>query len=109
MIDSLSRIASSLASFLSARPYVNVDAHIDAISHAMLDALSPYVTNRGVLPETWFKIALATDIQTLWYLRSDLQNLLLGYCGELAAVRQVFEITKMFDGIIPEALSKRVR
>ncbi len=96
MIDSLSRFASSFVALLSASPLAEADDRIDAISHAMLDTLSPYVTNQGLLPEAWFRIALATDIQTLWYLRSELLGLLSGYCGELAARRKVLAITKMF-------------
>jgi ubiquinone biosynthesis protein UbiJ len=45
---------------------------------------------------------VATDIQTLWYLRSDLVSLLADYCGEVAAREQVSSITEMFRGIIPD-------
>ncbi|MEY4736210.1 MAG: hypothetical protein RL302_529 [Pseudomonadota bacterium] len=101
MIDSLSRFASSFVALLSAEPLVNVDGRIDEIRDAMLGALTPYVALEPVLPKAWISIGVATDIQTLWYLRSDLVGLLADYCGEGAAREQVSVITEMFRGIIP--------
>ena len=80
---------------------MNFDGRIDEIRDAMLEALTPYIALEPVLPKAWISIGVATDIQTLWYLRSDLMSLLADYCGEGAAREQVSVITEMFRGIIP--------
>ena len=109
MIRRLSQFASNFVALLSDDSVSNMEDRIDCISHAMLDELAPYLTQQPVLPEAWFKIALATDIQTLWYLRGDLLGLLSEYCGEPDALRKVSAITKMFSGIFPEGRSSRTQ
>lgn len=101
MIDSLSRFASSFAALLSEETPVDIGGRIDEIRDAMLGALTPYVALEPVLPKAWISIGVATDIQTLWYLRSDLMGLLADYCGEGAAREHVSIITEMFRGLIP--------
>jgi hypothetical protein len=103
MIDSLSRFASSFSALLSSEPTLNVGDRIDDIRDAMLEALTPYVAAETVLPKAWISIGVATDVQTLWYLRSDLVGLLSDYCGESVARERVEVITEMFRGIVPAA------
>ncbi len=107
MISSLSRFASSFVALLGEETQARSNVRIDEISKAMLELLSPYVVHQAGLPETWFKIALATDIKTLWYLRSELLDLLSRYCGDQSARRKLSDITKMFKGQIPEASNTR--
>jgi hypothetical protein len=109
MIGSLSRFASSFSALLSTEPALNLGDRIDGIRDAMLRTLTPYVAIEPELPKAWISIGVATDVQTLWYLRSDLVSLLSNYCGEGKAREQVAAITEMFRGIVPAAQFPRFK
>lgn len=53
------------------------------------------------------RIRYANDIQGLWYLRGDLMAALASTKGEMAARREVQQITRMFDGLLPGSLNSR--
>jgi hypothetical protein len=50
--------------------------------------------------KTWTDVMRASDIQTLWYLRSELLRSLSERHGEKAARQQLDTITEMFRGIV---------
>ena len=58
-------------------------------------------TVRVISTEQALSVARAADVQTLWYLRSDLLSILAEFCGEPAARKQVEVLTQMFCGLIP--------
>lgn len=53
------------------------------------------------------RIRYANDIQALWYLRGDLMAALASTRGEMEARRQVQQITRMFEGLLPGSLNSR--
>lgn len=53
------------------------------------------------------RIRYATDVEALWFIRSELMALLAGAYGELAALEKVDAISEMFDDLLPEGLRSR--
>jgi hypothetical protein len=111
MLTKISRFASSFAALLSdGNTVIDVDGRFANIQQAMLAALWERVSEEPVFPKIYFDINRAAEIQTLWYLRSDLFSVLSGYCGEQIAHAKLDEITEMFRGLIPKnQLSNRRR
>lgn len=103
MRKAISRFTSSFAALLSDQTTViDADSRIETIRTAMLDALSD-AEHHPIAGATrvWGDIARAGDVQTLWYLRSDVLRVLSEPHGELAARRQLDMMTEMFRGIVP--------
>ena len=111
MLTKISRFASSFAALLTDNnTVIDVDGRFANIQQAMLGVLWEHVGEDPVFPKIYFDINRAVEIQTLWYLRSDLLSLLSGYCGEQIAHSKLDEITEMFRGLIPKnQLSPRRR
>lgn len=78
---------------------------LDDVRHAMLATLG----ERGAqaYPTVTRKIRLARDIQSLWYLRSDLMASLSNMVGESAAHEKVTKVSDMFQGLLPESQGPR--
>lgn len=72
----------------------------DAMLQELHDASEDY-------PHVLRRIRLATDIQTLWYLRGDSMSILAARHGENEAGRRMARITTMFHGLLPRGLSPR--
>jgi hypothetical protein len=53
------------------------------------------------------RVRHATDVQSLWYLRSDLMGLLCSTEGETAARAHLDRITRLFKGLLPKGLASR--
>lgn len=53
------------------------------------------------------RVFYATDIQTLWYPRSDVMSVLAEGMGETAAHEKIRVISALFDGLLPEAKHSR--
>jgi hypothetical protein len=45
----------------------------------------------------------ADDIQSLWYLRSDVMHMLSAHCGETLAADKINALTALFRGHLPSA------
>ena len=104
MFTKISRFASSFAALLSdanTNTVIDVDSRFAKIQEAMLTCLLDQVGHESALPKVFFDVSRAVEVQTLWYLRSDLFGLLSAYCGEQVAQKKLGEITEMFRGIIP--------
>jgi hypothetical protein len=52
-------------------------------------------------------VKFASNLESLWFLRPELLMVISSMAGELAAQGQVEQITAMFDGLLPKALSSR--
>lgn len=50
------------------------------------------------------RLRYASDIEALWYLRSELRNLLIPLRGEALANATLAELTPLFQGQLPSAL-----
>lgn len=76
--------------------------HIRAAMLACLDELSG-----SAVPALHWRMAYAKDVQTLWYLRSDLMGVLASRNGEAAARTQLGLITPLFRGLVPKGQMSR--
>jgi hypothetical protein len=104
MLRRISRFATSFAALLSdgrTSTFIDAEDQIEKIQEAMRACLLAQVSNESALPKIFFDVGRAVEVQTLWYLRSDLFGLLSAYCGEQAAQKELGVITEMFRGIIP--------
>ncbi len=104
MANIISRFASSFAALLNDSTILDIDGRVEYIRDAMLEVLAPHVNCDAPMPPVWFGITRAYDIQTLWYLRSDLLSVLAMLSGENNAHRTLSSITEMFRGTVPDAL-----
>ena len=98
-----------------AKRYVNLDSflienarglpRVEEIRQAMLESLG----DSGALayPLLERRITFEHDAQGLWYLRGDLMEALAAMQGEAQARKEIDELTVMFQGLLPRALSSR--
>jgi hypothetical protein len=100
----MSRFASSLMGLLrEPEPETGTLAQVECIRTEMQACMAAVLPDPAARPPVWGKVALAPDMQTLWYLRSDLMHLLCDHRGEAAATRQMAALTGMFRGHLPAA------
>lgn len=78
---------------------------LEDIRRAMLDELT--INSRQHYGAVQIRVADATDIQDLWYLRGDLMAAIAASDGEAAAKRKITHISNMFRGYLPRGLSSR--
>ena len=100
MRKTISRFTSSFAALLSDQDTVlNVDGRLESIRAAMLDALMELERVQG--SDIWSKVDGAGEVQSLWYLRSELMALLAAHGGERIARQKLDAITELFRGVVP--------
>ena len=80
---------------------------MEEIRHTMLLELT--VQDDTQLLDLERRLQMATDIQTLWYARSELMQVVSHRLGEAAAKNHLDRITRMFDGLVPASISCRPR
>jgi hypothetical protein len=104
MLKTISRFTSSFAALLSEQnTIIDLDGRLEYIRTAMLRALAAVEDQEGYrVVKAWADISRAQDIQTLWYLRSDLLAVLSECSGEHSARQQLDTITEYFRGSIPK-------
>lgn len=102
MRKTISRFTTSLAALLTDQTTViDADGRTENIRTEMLRALSAIDSNPPMDSSAlWARIVRAVDIQTLWYLRSDLLRQLSDFHGEQLACSKLAAITEMFRGIV---------
>jgi hypothetical protein len=101
MRKTLSRFTSSFAALLSERnSIVDISGRLEGIREAMLDALMELDGDHG--SGVWSKIGGAPEVQTLWYLRSEVMALLAAHAGEQMARQKLDAITELFRGVVPD-------
>jgi hypothetical protein len=107
----LSRFTSTFAALLSVQSaIIDVDGRMENIRDAMLRALSTLEDHhQNDALKIWSEIVRATDIQTLWYLRSDVLRLLADFHGEPVARKKIDDISEMFRGMVPDNQMPSVR
>lgn len=103
MRKTISRFKSGFAALLTDQhTVIDADARTEDIRTAMLDALGCIAKNEAMgASKAWTDIARAADVQTLWYLRSDVLRLLSDFHGEQIARDKLAAMTEMFRGIVP--------
>jgi hypothetical protein len=78
-------------------------AHVEHIRQEMLDCMDFFLPSQAERPPVWARVQYADDIQSLWFLRSDVMHLLCDYCGETLAALKIDSLTSLFRGHIPKA------
>jgi hypothetical protein len=68
---------------------------------AMLDLVFETVNAEAPYTAIFLKLHQAREVQTLWYLRSDLMMFLSEHVGEAEAMRKLQPVTALFDGAVP--------
>jgi hypothetical protein len=97
-----SRIASSLMGLLGDAPAEpSADARFEQLRTAMLDVVFEAVDTEAPQTTIFLKLHKAPEVQTLWYLRSDLMMFLSEHMGESAAMKKLQDITALFEGAVP--------
>lgn len=83
-------------------PERSADLRMENIRKVMLDAMSVDGVTEGhhLLVR---RVFYATDIQTLWYARSEVMTLLAAGLGETRAHEKLCALSALFDGLLPEA------
>lgn len=100
MRKSISRFTSSFAALLfDQASVIDVSDRLESIRDAMLEALLD-IGQKNETKVVWNAIARAVEIDALWYLRSDLLQLLADFWGEPVAREKLKEITKLFQGVV---------
>lgn len=97
-----------MALFVDATPAVSAQERIQAVRQAMLSSLG-HAPPSEEQSRVWGRVLYAQDIQTLWYLRSDVMTLLAQPLGESAARAHLGTITALFDGLLPAAQKARLK
>ena len=78
---------------------------LEDIREAMLDSLG--VTGAATASKLELKVTYAIDLHDLWYLRGDVMAAISAISGEVQARRKLDEISHMFRGLMPKALTSR--
>ena len=102
----MSRLSSSLMGLLREREPLQsaaARAQMEHIREAMLACMAVPLKDKAVRPPVWTRVLEADDIQSLWYLRSDVMHLLGAHCGETLAARELKALTELFRGHLPTA------
>jgi hypothetical protein len=84
-------------------PETGSQPQVDCVRAAMLGCLADALPDQTNRPPVWAKINGAGDMQTLWYLRSDVMHLLSDHCGESVAASRLDSLTELFRGHLPAA------
>jgi hypothetical protein len=99
----ISRFASSFYALLAdPSPSVDVDGRTHEIREEMLKHVDLTPDTEAEKPLVWQEINVARDVESLWYLRSDVLQHLGEHHGERVARQKIDAITEMFRGIIPK-------
>lgn len=83
-------------------PARSAESRMENIRKVMLDAMS-IEGGTGHHHLTVRRVFYATDIQTLWYARSDVMSVLSEEMGDTSAHEELCVISELFDGLLPEA------
>lgn len=75
------------------------------IRRTMLEQLKTHCAN--AYQTLHWRVTYADDLQSLWYLRGDVMAAIAAYAGESTARRIMDEISSMFHGLLPKALTTK--
>ena len=107
MRRTIAKLTTSLMGLLSEpTPEVSAKGRIAVVRQAMLDQLADLAAGPQ-LTKMRTRILYAPDLQSLWYLRSDIMTLLAEALGESVATKRLAAISTQFDGLLPAAQMSR--
>ncbi len=78
---------------------------LEDIREAMLEGLG--VSGAVAASKLEQKVTYASDLNDLWYLRGDVMAAIAAVDGEAIARRKLDQISVMFKGLLPKALTSR--
>lgn len=81
------------------------EAALEDIREAMLDGLG--VSSAVAASKLELRVTYAEDLQDLWYLRGDIMAAIAAVDGEALAREKLNQISAMFKGLLPRALTSR--
>lgn len=82
---------------------------IESIRQAMLEVVKQADAGKTLAPKVRLtcRIGSCRDVQALWYLRSEIMQLLSASKGEREARVQLDAISVLFKGLLPSSLNPR--
>jgi hypothetical protein len=102
-----SKFTSSLLSLFSdADPEKGNEDRVDAVREAMHEALQDVGPEESI-EKLLRRVDWAPDVQSLWYLRSEVMLMLSAEFGESLARIRMQVITDMFRGLVPNGQISR--
>ena len=82
------------------------NARTEVIRELMLQELGDYGEKK--FPAVARRVRYASDVQGLWYARSDVMAILANTHGETIAREKIAKISGRFDGLLPKSLTGKV-
>ncbi len=83
-----------------------LDARTEVIRALMLHELGDYGEKK--FPAVACRVRYATDVQGLWYARSDVMSILANTHGEAVAREKIASISCRFNGLLPKSLTGKI-
>ncbi len=83
-----------------------LNARTEIIREMMLHELGDYGERK--FPAVARRVRYATDVQGLWYARSDVMAILANTYGETVAREKIANISGRFNGLLPKSLTGRI-
>lgn len=81
-------------------------ARTEVIRELMLRELGDYGEKK--FPAVARRVRYATDVQGLWYARSDVMAILATAYGETVAREKIANISGRFNGLLPKSLTSKI-
>lgn len=83
-----------------------LNARTEVIRELMLHELGSYGEKK--FPAVARRVRYASDVQGLWYARSDVMAILANTYGETVAREKIANISGRFNGLLPKSLTKKI-
>ena len=83
-----------------------VNARTELIRELMLHELGEYGEKK--FPAVARRVRYASDVQGLWYARSDVMAILANTYGETVARAKIADISGRFKGLLPKSLTGKI-
>ena len=99
------RMKDSFWSLLGLATSEENSEQVDRVRVAMLDALHGHCAEAHLRIDA--PIRFATDLEALWYMRTDLMQAVASSKGELTATQVIKEVTSLFKGHLRSAKASR--
>ena len=82
-----------------------LSARTEIIRELMLSEIGDYGEKK--FPAVARRVRYASDVQGLWYARSDVMAILANTHGETVARQKVADISGRFNGLLPKSLTRK--
>ena len=93
--------SSFMGLFDGSRSDAKREDKVQAIREAMFACMVSHMGGDTRRHALWTQVRYADNVETLWYLRVQLMNLLSVNCDETTAAGELKRITSRFQGLLP--------